>query len=308
LYKRNINLIKIPNINDDNIPLISLVYRLKNNFNKADILFFPRYLDGYLYLIFKRFLSDKKKTIYNIENPVPHSYWSKLIESEQRYLVNNCDYIYSVSKYVANSVRNYYGINSKVIYPGVDTKIFKPLNGEKKKKKIKVLFIGSLQERKRPQKVLEAAKEFPDSHFTLIGQGPLKPVLKRMKETKNLTNVEIINNLPLNELVSQMQVADIFLFPSILEGFPKVVIESAACGLPAIIYDNYESETVIDKKTGFIVKNHDEMFDRLGNLVNNDSMRIELGKNAIDYAKKFDWDIITKQWENEFENILQENE
>ena len=92
--------------------------------------------------------------------------------------------------------------------------------------------------------------------------------------------------------------SDIFLFPSLHEGFPKVVIESMACGLPSIVFDRYGPEAVIDNETGFIVSNEKEMIEKLEILIKNKTLRDKFSQNAIKRAKEFDWNKIVKQWED----------
>jgi glycosyltransferase involved in cell wall biosynthesis len=88
------------------------------------------------------------------------------------------------------------------------------------------------------------------------------------------------------------------LFPSLHEGFPKVVIESMACGLPSIVFDRYGPEAVIDNETGFVVSNEEEMIEKLEILIRNKALRDKFSQNAIKRAKEFDWNKIVKQWED----------
>jgi len=301
LSQKNVRLVKMPSINEKPIHFITFLSILRHFFDKGDILFFPRGLGGCLYLAFKRLLDDEKITIFSVECVVPAPSWVQLSASARfihRFNLHKCDYVYSNSKYVAENVKEYYGLETPVIYTGVDTKIFTPLP---RKDKLKILYVGSFQQRKRPFLVLEAAKRFPKVEFELIGSGPLQGMLLNMKKKFKLNNVQIRGHLPLEELVSSMQEADIFLFPSIHEGFPKVTIEAAATGLPVIVFDNYRPETVIDDKTGFIVKDVEEMMEKLETLIEDPSLRHEMGIKAREHAKKFDWDIVVKQWEKAFE-------
>ena len=55
------------------------------------------------------------------------------------------------------------------------------------------------------------------------------------------------------ELIKFYQNCDIFVLPSLLEGFAQVVIEAMACGTPVIVTDTTgSSDAVIDGKNGFI--------------------------------------------------------
>ena len=71
-------------------------------------------------------------------------------------------------------------------------------------------------------------------------------------------------------------------------------------GTPSIVFDNYKPETVLNGETGFIVRNIDEMMEKLAILIEDADLRHTIGERAREYAKRFDWNIIANQWEKEF--------
>ena len=80
---------------------------------------------------------------------------------------------------------------------------------------------------------------------------------------------------------------DLFLFPSKMEGFPNVVIEAMACGLPAIVFDAYGPEAVVNGESGFVVNKVEEMIEKIQLLQqdNNlfEAMSIKAKERAINY-------------------------
>lgn len=297
----NIHLIKIPNHR------ISAQFVILKNLlsSEYDIFFYVRtFVLDYIYLRFRKIFFDKKITIHTIENALPYpanERYNKIAKSNAL----NSDYVFSVSRYVAETAKKEYGIKTPIMYVGVDTSLFTPSKEKYSDSKIKVLYVGSFQERKRPYLVLEAAKHFPEVEFHLIGSGPLKERLVSIKRTRGLQNVYIHKNMPQRELISYYQNSDVFLFPSIHEGFPKVTLEAASCGLPAIVFDNYKPETVLDGETGFIVKDLQEMLDKLEILINDPELRYKMGMRAREYAKNFDWDVIVRKWEKIFMEVAE---
>lgn len=302
--KRNIRLIKVPNYKETPTKVIAFFSVLRHLLGRYDIFFcVRRFRVDHSYLRMKRVFRDEKITIHTIENPAP-SPTSKYYNKRAKEIALSSDYIYSVSKYVAETVEKNYGIKTSVIRVGVDTEAFKPAkNKQEKNRKLRVLYVGQLSQRKRPHLVIEAAKRFPNIEFHLIGSGPLEYSLLKAKENFKASNVHFHGRVPLEKLVSSMQEADIFLFPSIHEGFPKVTIEAAATGTPSIVFDNYKPETVLNGETGFIVRNVDQMMEKLGILKEDVDLRRRMGIKARQHAKKFDWDVITKKWEKEFTAI-----
>jgi len=94
--------------------------------------------------------------------------------------------------------------------------------------------------------------------------------------------------------------ADIFLFPSRWEGSPRVLLEAAASGLPVVARKDYEPESVIDGRTGFLVADADEMMTRLAQLIADPDLCRAFGRAARSHVARFSWDVITQQWEATF--------
>src|SRR5699024_12494760 len=82
---------------------------------------------------------------------------------------------------------------------------------------------------------------------------------------------------------------DVLSFPTYREGFGNVSIEAQATGTPVITTNATGSiDTVIDKKTGFIIniRNVKELEEKLEELLNDKELLNEMGKNARDWVWK----------------------
>jgi glycosyltransferase involved in cell wall biosynthesis len=189
---------------------------------------------------------------------------------------------------------------SQVLPTGVDTKFFtSDLNRESNTRPC-VLFVGSLRPFKGPQVVLEAAQRFPFADFVLAGGGMMEEELRAYVVREQLQNIKFLGLLNAESLRKQYRQTDVFLFPSRWEGSPKVIMEAAACGVPVITCDDYEPETVIDKKTGYIAATDEEVLQRLEQLLNDPAQRKEMGDAGREHILNFDWDIVTRKWEEVF--------
>jgi glycosyltransferase involved in cell wall biosynthesis len=98
-----------------------------------------------------------------------------------------------------------------------------------------------------------------------------------------------------------MRGADIFLFPSVIEGHPQVLGQAAASGLPVVAMEIYRPDYVVNGTTGFLVENDDELAEKLDLLIRDSQLRISMSLAAIAHAQKFDWDIIAAKWQQAFE-------
>jgi glycosyltransferase involved in cell wall biosynthesis len=210
-----------------------------------------------------------------------------------------CDVLFSNSQAVQRDLERQYGVASDVIPTGVDTGFFIP-DVHRSNSRPRVLFVGSLRSFKQPQLLLQAASRFPCADFVIVGEGMLRAELQQRIVQEQLPNVMLLGPLLGNSLKAEYRKADVFLFPSVWEGSPKVILEAAACGLPVIARKSYEPETVIDGETGYLVASDEELFFRLENLLENPSLRERLGLAGRRHSERFDWDPITRRWEEIF--------
>ena len=218
--------------------------------------------------------------------------------------VLRCDYLFSNSAAVRRSLQSEYGLASEIVPTGVDTKFFTPMWERAPNARPRVLFVGSLRPFKQPQILLDAAARFPQADFVLAGDGLMAQELLVRVQNERLGNVTLLGAVGAETVREQCQQADVFLFPSLWEGSPKVILEAAACGLPVIARNNYQPETVVDGQTGYLVNSDAELFARLEELLSRPSLRRTLGEAGRNHSERFDWDVITRQWEEIFERLV----
>ena len=215
------------------------------------------------------------------------------------------DYLFSNSPRVQQSLHDEYGLSSKVVPTGVDTEFFCPALESSPLQRAVVLFVGSLRPFKRPDLVLEAARRFPQADFVLVGDGVLASELRR--ESGELPNVLMTGSLNAMEIREQYRRADVFFFPSAWEGSPKVLAEAAACGVPAVARDSYEPQTVIDGKTGILCADDVSLLDALKILLKDAVLRRSMGRAARQHIAQFDWNAVTRKWEEVFLRVTSQN-
>lgn len=78
-------------------------------------------------------------------------------------------------------------------------------------------------------------------HFVFLGTGPLEKKLKSMVGSKNLSSFITFYGVS-NEIPAILHDSDVFFMPSNLEGFPVVLVEAQACGIPCVISTNISPE------------------------------------------------------------------
>jgi glycosyltransferase involved in cell wall biosynthesis len=258
---------------------------------------------SYLFLHLPRAVRSAAITVYHAEAPVAQ------IEDPSRalrFLYNGtfprCDVYTGITRFVASDIASHISKKVSYILPvGVDTKLFIPPEKRANASPV-VLFAGTLIARKGPQFVLDAALRFPGVVFRLVGsgRGGFEQILRARIAELRLQNVCLEGPKTQPQLLQIMRESDIFLLPSRLEGLPKVTLEAAATGLPCVVFRDYETPSVVDGATGFQVNTGEEMMESLGKLLADPSLRERMGAAARKHTEQFDWDPVSRLWENAY--------
>lgn len=103
--------------------------------------------------------------------------------------------------------------------------------------------------------------------------------------------------------------ASIYVMTSRTEGFPMVLLEAMASGLPCIAYDCPTGPRAIitNAENGFLIPDHNiEMFvEKLSFLIENEEVRLKFGKDAKETSENFSVDKIMEQWRQFLEKLVE---
>lgn len=126
----------------------------------------------------------------------------------------------------------------KLMFTGVDTEIFFPIRPEQKPElrarlgltpdRPVALFVGRFVEKKGLHILSRMARLRPDIAWAFAGWGHMNP------RDWELPNVMVFSNLGGPSIAPLYQASDLFVLPSKGEGFPLVIQEALACGLPVV--------------------------------------------------------------------------
>jgi glycosyltransferase involved in cell wall biosynthesis len=144
---------------------------------------------------------------------------------------------------------------------------------------LNVLWMGRLTRVKRPDRVIEIAKHYPEVNFIMAGDGELREEL----EAKAYENVHFLGVQGSDEMFS---LADIVLLTSDSEGMPLTLIEGQMAGVPAIATGvGSVSEIVEHDVTGLVTSTQiEQIVSSLGQLLDDSRLRSTMAKNARERA------------------------
>jgi glycosyltransferase involved in cell wall biosynthesis len=201
------------------------------------------------------------------------------------------------STFVRDSFRAVgYDAGKIVVVPyGVDTDRFVPRAGPRGDRQFRVLFVGQIGQRKGLSYLLKGYELFrrPDSELHVVGSFvPGGEVFERFRYLFRHTP-----NVPQGDLPSLFHSADVFVFPSLIEGMPLVVLEAMACGLPVITTRNGPGEIVRDGIDGFFVpiRDPEAIALRLEQLYRDRALREQMGKSAREQALRHTWEVFARR-------------
>ena len=213
----------------------------------------------------------------------------KVLEAKKRVFENANLTIITPSKWLANEAKNSTLFGSRrieVIPNGVDTKIFKPINGAKEKLNIPkdtiVLSFGvqNFNERRKGffelQKALKiVSKQLKNKQVTGLLFG--KNTSKLPIPTKELG---YINNEA--QLALVYSASDMFILPTLEDNLPNIILEAMSCATPVISFDTGGAKDIIDTSNGDIIPKGDiqALAYKILEYIHNDNIRENKSKNA----------------------------
>ncbi|MBN1175313.1 glycosyltransferase [Candidatus Woesearchaeota archaeon] len=226
-----------------------------------------------------------------------------------RYL--NKKYVKEVNILVCNSenvkkrIKKYLGRDARVIHPPIDTNKY-----EYKKNGDYWLAVNRLISHKRVELQLEAFSRLPNEKLIIVGSYEKAKQFTKYKNKiekmlpKNVTIINHADDLKVKELYANCKG---FITTSEEEDFGMTPIEAMASGKPVIApAEGGYLETIIDKKTGRLIKNIN--VEKIVKAI------IEINKNPQKYklecqkqAKKFDTKVFVKKIKEEIEKLTNDN-
>ncbi len=189
---------------------------------------------------------------------------------------------------------------------GVDTELFHPVESPQKKTELRkkyqlperkklVLFVGRLV----PKKGYQLLKENPDYVLVFAGSGSAPQDFKTSKHVINLGSMQQ------ESLAEVYRACDVFVLPSVGEGFPLSVQEAMACGLPVITSNDkgYKKYDLNPLKIKLVRPTQKAVQKAISEVVHmTDAKRRHMVAYGRDYAEEhFSWDELIETMLGEYQ-------
>ncbi len=173
-----------------------------------------------------------------------------------------------------------------------------------------ILYVGNVELRKNVILLIKSFYKLKKKGIThkLVLIGALKfgyGKISNLVEELGLKNdIIFFGYVPNEDLVKFYNIADLFVYPSLYEGFGLPPLEAMACGCPIITSNTYSLPEVVGD-AGFMVDPYD--FDDLANkiyqILTNECLKEELSSKSLNRAKMFSWNKTASQTWDVYEEV-----
>ncbi|HIP47360.1 MAG TPA: glycosyltransferase family 1 protein [Lutibacter sp.] len=246
----------------------------------------------------------------------------RLIKSDLPFYLTKkyVDHFVTGPESMADYYRDVVGVSEKrlmVLYNDIDLERFKQISAEEielLRKELNIygdekiiLFVHRLSPVRKSLYympfVLEKISDVLREHnykCIVLGGGPEKEVLEEEIKQKKLDDIiEVLGEKPNATIQQYYQVAEIFINPTYTEGFPRVLIEAMASGLPIVTTNAGGIKDILDtKQLDYMVDINDrDMFsEQLKSLLDDKEMQKELGEENLQKVKRYSTENVAKMY------------
>jgi glycosyltransferase involved in cell wall biosynthesis len=194
------------------------------------------------------------------------------------------------------------------IAPCGASKIFRPIPDPIERRKIQkkynlpekfILGVGTLSPRKNFNRLIQAyeqiADKHPDTDLVIVGDKGWN-FERTVKQSSAKERVHLVGYVGGNEIAVLYNMAEIFVFPSLYEGFGMPPLEAMACGCP-VITSNLSSLPEVVGKAALLIDPYSvpDIAASMEKILTNPTLKRELIEKGFEQVKKFMWEESAKK-------------
>ena len=155
---------------------------------------------------------------------------------------------------------------------------------------MRFLFVGRLSQSKGLSYLFDAVKLFENEiELSIIGFNSY-PNCKVLQS--NLAKHNYLGPMPHDKVLQEMRKADVFIFPSLFEGFGMVITEAMSQGTPVIATNRTCAVDIINSgENGWVVEagSVESLTDAIRDAISKRNQLEKIGKNAMETARQRPW-------------------
>lgn len=175
----------------------------------------------------------------------------------------------------------------------------------------RVIAVGRLDYQKSFDRLIQVwekvHQQMPDWRLDVFGQGEWQDMLQQMIDDRGLGE-SVKLNAPTKEIGKEYAESSMLVMSSHYEGFPMVMIEAMACGLPAVCFDFKcgPRDIIEEGANGLIVPDGDidGLAGALVSLMKDDELRKKMGENAKKVVVTYSEEKVMAKWMELYEETV----
>jgi glycosyltransferase involved in cell wall biosynthesis len=264
---------------------------------------------------------------YELYPETMHKNNLKRLKNDIEYSVNRADKIITVSESSKKDIMKFLDVDEskiEVVYNGVEYDRFNKSYTEDEKSKVRekynlpknyILYMGTLEPRKNIESIIEAFEIFKREDglanqkvkLVIAGKkGWLFESIFNLVDRLNLKDEVIFTDyVDENDKPLIYNMASVFLFPSLYEGFGIPVLEAMASSVP-VITSNVSSLPEVAGDAAILVapKDIESIARQMNEILINEELKKDLVKKGHEQAKKFTWEASAQKVYNIYKEII----
>ena len=249
---------------------------------------------------------EKATGLKSLQRKIERMYNSKTLQNGNKILVSN--------EYTKELIHDYYDIeNEKISIIPNGTEVNNFYKSDTKLKQI--IFSGAMYYHRGIDVLLESAsnviKKIPDAKFVLLGDGPelqkLKTLVEKMHLTENIIFKGWINRkeIPRYLAESAIGIGPLRITDVTKHALPIKVLEYMSSSLPILaINETLPDDVLRNGENGFFVSNSKDLSQTIIKLLEDDELRLKMGKKSREMVTKFDWQKVAESIMHEYNTII----
>ncbi len=229
---------------------------------------------------------------------------STVVRLLRKPCLKSADVVIALTERMKRDLYKHYSRDIVVIPNGVDVNRFQTLPRDNARQKLGIdrkariiLCVAHLRREKGLEYLVEAMEDIsancPQAILFVIGKDFQKGRIQALASEHNVQQrICFTGVVPYDEVPYYMAAADIFVLPSVAEGFPNVLLEAMATGLPIVATNVGGVPEIINHgENGLLVKPEDshQLVEVIASLLQNDDMKRAFSLNNIERAKDYSW-------------------
>ena len=175
----------------------------------------------------------------------------------------------------------------------------------------RVIAVGRLDYQKSFDRLIQVwekvHQQMPDWRLDIFGQGEWQEMLQGMIDERGLQETLKLNG-PTKNIGQEYSESSMIVMSSHYEGFPMVMIEAMACGLPAVSFDFKcgPRDIIKEGENGLVVKDGDidGLAEAMMTLMRDDELRKKMGENAKKVVEAFSEVKVMDKWVRLYEETI----